>query len=193
MTRQNFISNGIQELLNEGITVKLHASKEIDNYGGTFSGEDKEFSVAMGSRLGFETFLHEYSHFIQWKFHKRFFNKRETSCSKVFSWLEGVEYDDDEIKKCILDVIELEWDCERIALDLISAYKLDIDKKKYATNANIYLLFYHAVHKKRKWSKRSIYTSELSKLVPDSLKDLDFYLDPANIDPSILKKYTKLL
>ena len=194
MTKEQFICKVVNELIADEFSIRLYQKKMEENCGGWFDAQDKEFVVALKNTYGFEILIHEYCHYLQWKTRRRFFNKYIQACDIVFPWVQGTFYKKDIVEQAIGEVIELEWDCEKRALDVIKEFKLDIDTERYIKSANASLLFYHIVHDERKWVKNlSPYAPNITKLMPNALQKLDFYLDKDNITEDMDKEYRKVL
>lgn len=193
MTRNNFICKVFSELLDDKFSVLIHQKKMVEFCGGWFDSEGREFVVAMKNKMGFEILIHEYSHYLQWKNRKRFYNKGANACEIIFSWLEGKFYKQETIENAIKDVIALEWDCEMGALELIRKYSLDVDIDRYLKASNAYLLFYHIVHSERKWCKKSPYSPNIVASMPPVLQPLEYYFISDNIKEHQREKYLKIL
>jgi hypothetical protein len=193
MKRNNFICKVCSELLDDNFSILIHQKKMVNFCGGWFDPDLKEFTVAMKNRMGFEILIHEYSHYLQWKNRKRFFNKGASACGIVFSWLDGKFYKQETIANAISDVITLEWDCEMGALELINKYSLDVDVSRYLKATNAYLMFYHIVHENRKWCKHSPYNPTITASMSDSLQPLEYYQNPDNVKDHQREKYLKIL
>lgn len=189
MTKSNFIGKVVNELLDDGFSLVLHQQKQHSHLGGSFDGHSKEFVVSIKGKLGFELFIHEYCHYLQWKERRRYYNNLINGCNIVFDWLDGTFFKKNILKYAFDLVIELEWDCERRAVELIKKYDLDVDIERYCRTANTYILFYHIVRETRKWSKGGLYTPSLIKSMPNEIMDLDFYLSSDNIKEHQKKKY----
>jgi hypothetical protein len=184
----------INELIADDFSIRLYQQKIVESCGGWFDAEDKEFVVALKNAYGFEILIHEYCHYLQWKTRKRYFNKLIQAYNIVFPWIRGTFYKKDVVEKAIGEVIELEWDCEKRALEVIKEFKLDVDVDRYIKAANAYLLFYHIVHGERKWVKNlSPYSPSITKLMPNTIQKLDFYLDKDNITEDMDNEYRKIL
>jgi hypothetical protein len=197
MEKNTFIAKAVNELLDDGFSIKLIMTRAIDGkYGGWFDDnkDQKEFVVAMKRDCAFEIFVHEYSHYLQWKHHRKFFNSKVKGCDILFNWLDGKRYSKKIVSQAVKDAIELEWHCECIALQTIKKYKLDIDVDNYTRGANCYLFFYHTVEKLRSWTKnsKSPYSPALRKLSSTQLHSLDFYLDPNNYNDKLKKRHEKI-
>lgn len=197
MEKNTFIAKAVNELLGDGFSLKLIMTKAIDGkYGGWFSGEksEKEFVVAMKSNSSFKVFVHEYSHYLQWKHHRKFFNSKVKGCHILFNWLGGKSYSKKVVSEAVRDAIELEWHCECIARDTILKYNLDIDIDEYIRGVNCYLFFYHTVEKLRSWSKnsRSAYSSAIKKYALTELNSLDYYLNKEHYDDKMRVRHEKI-
>lgn len=192
MTRNNFTCKIVTELIEDDFSVLIKHDKRIAGCAGWFDGSRKEFVIAMKNKLAFEVMVHEYSHYRQWKDTKRYFNKLSKGCDIFFDWLDGTFYTKAVVQGALSDVIELEWDCECRALELIKTYKLDIDVNEYCKAANAYLMYYHMVHDQRIWLKdRSPYSRAICKRMESCLHPLDYYLNRDNITASQEREYLK--
>jgi hypothetical protein len=166
----------------------------IDGCGGWFDSQKKQFVCCMDNYLGLEILVHEYSHFLQWKNNKKYFNRLNKSTTMFFDWIDGEEYSQKEINSACEKSIELEYDCELQAIKLIKEYKLDIDLEVYIKAANSYLLFYNIVKEKRKWSTdKSAYNKLIMKLMPTVMFPLEFYQNADNISSGMRLQYEKIL
>lgn len=193
MTKNNFICKVVQDLLDDQFSIIFHQQKDPESLGGSFDGTSKEFIVSIKSKLGFEVLVHEYCHYQQWKQSKRYYNRLIDAGHLVFDWIDGTFFKKDVLNYAFENIIELEWDCEKRAVETIKKYNLDVDIEKYIKTANTYLLFYHIVRENRKWCSNGIYSPSLVKSMPNEILDLDFYLDPNNIKEHQRKKYIKNL
>ena len=75
-TKTSFILKCVKELLAHNFSVLLHKKDNLDGYGGwlgTDEGE-QELVVALNHHMGFEIFIHEYCHFLQWKHDRKFWD-----------------------------------------------------------------------------------------------------------------------
>lgn len=193
MTRENYICKVVNELIKDKFSILLHRSKTNNDFGGSFDYQQKEFIVSMQNKMGFETLIHEYCHYLQWKNNKKNFLKLINGCSIVFDWIDGTFYKKAVVAEAVKAAIALEWDCEHRAVEQIKKYKLDVDVEKYCKAANSYLLFYNVAHEKRKWYGGNVYTPSLLKKMPEKLMNLDYYFDIDNITEQQYKQYLKLI
>ena len=77
MTRNEFWQKIISELLEDNFAIMLYKERDIDGWGGWCeAGKDgREFVVALDHPMGFETAIHEYCHYLQWKNKPELWNK----------------------------------------------------------------------------------------------------------------------
>lgn len=194
MNKEDFIANVVNELLCNQFSVFLHQKTTVEDCGGWFDYENKEFLTAMDNPMGFEIFIHEYSHFLQWKNHTEWFMVHNGGTQILFDWLDGTEYTPDILNLAHRDAVALELHCEQQAIWLIEKYDLPVDLDKYRKAANAYLLFYQFVRTKRSWSKKSPYNNvEIMKAMPTELKPLEYYLSPDSIPDEIRAYFEECL
>jgi hypothetical protein len=193
MIRHNFICKVVNELIENDFSVFIHNKDRVEECGGWFDSSKKEFTVAMKDRMGYEILIHEYSHFLQWRDRRRYFNKKLKSVEIIFSWIDGKGYDNPTLEKAIKELIELEWDCEMGAIELIRKYNLDVDINEYIKAANAYLLFYHMVYEQGVWCKKSPYSKKIADTMDTALHPLEYYLNPDNLTHKQRVEYEKIL
>lgn len=185
-----FIKQCIMEMLNNGVNIYLIQKKRLPgNYGGWFGDDPLEFRIAVDHDLYFALFCHEYSHFLQYKEDREFWDKYSQSNTDLFSWLKLDRYWSKTIDEAVKDAITLEHDCERRALALIKENSLPINRKYYAQCANAYLWSYHFVRKFRQWSSQPLYTPDITDNMPGKLMHVEHYLDYNNFNKDLEKLY----
>lgn len=200
-TKLNFITKCTRELLANGFSVLIHRKKELDGYGGWFGAEEgeKELVVALDHDMGFEVFLHEYCHYLQWKNNRDLWDRSLLTYDTLFEWIDKPEsnYTDEELNQSLHDIIELEHDCESKALKLLQNNPIEnVSTEKYIRAVNAYLLHYHINRDLRKRPKNPIYSENVLSNMPNVFNsDLAYYLDPGNITESMrdafLQEYEK--
>lgn len=189
MTKDEFIANVVNELITDKFSVYLHQKVKVEDCGGWFGSTDREFTVAMDNPMGFEIFIHEYSHYRQWKDHREWFEKKNNGNGIFFGWLGGDDYIDSIVELAHKETVALELHCEQQSLWLIEQHDLPVDVDKYTKAANAYLLCYQFIKAKRLWTKKSPYNNEMVlKYMPTELQPFEYYLNPANI-PDEVKTY----
>lgn len=194
MNKEKFVSKVFNELLEEQFSIFIHQKKKVENCGGWFDCDKREFVVSMKNPMGYEIMIHEYSHFLQWRDNHEYFMKLGKHNTKVFEWLDGKDLSDKVLETAILKTIELEWDCERQSLDLIKKLNLEVDVAKYKKAANAYLMFYHSVWENRKWASKSPYNNNaIMRLTEPEFQPLDYYLDSGNFTKGLQTQYKKIL
>lgn len=198
MKKSEFWSLIVSELIAENFSVLLYNNEHLDGWGGWLDAslENKEFVVAMNHPLGFETALHEYCHFLQWKNNPKLWNKSETTYGILFDWIDNPEsnYTTEELQESLHDILEIEHDCEKLALDFASMHNLEnFDYNLYAQAANAYLWHYHINRIFRKKSPIPIYNTDITKYMSKNLNsDLSFYLDIKNLGDKEYNKYVEI-
>jgi hypothetical protein len=171
MTKNAFISKVTLELLEQNYSIKLLQKKHVKGCGGWFDSEKKEFFVAMKNPFSFETFVHEYCHYLQYTTDLDFWNK----------YAKG-EFFDDFACKSKKESLILEHDCETRALKLINDLNLPVNVDRYIQATNVYLFSYHIMQEKKKWPNTSLYSvPELVENMTTTFYDLDYYLDKRNV------------
>ena len=171
-------------MLDAEVSIHIEQCKRIDDgYGGWFdanNGKHPEFRVAYKGDFGKSLFIHEYCHFLQWRDDPEFW-KKYSHCKfyKAFKL------------KYINDSIQLEWDCEKRALNLIKTHSLDIDADLYIKHANIYLQHYHLLADNKSWAMKNIYPKKVLPFVSDEFHDLEYYFDRNNLHPKFCKILNK--
>jgi hypothetical protein len=190
-TKLNFITKCTRELLANGFSVLIHRKKELDGYGGWFGAEDgeKELVVALDHDMGFEVFLHEYCHYLQWKNNRDLWDRSLLTYDTLFEWIDKPEsnYTDEELNQSLHDILELEHDCENKALRLLQNNPIeDVSVDKYIRAVNAYLLHYHINRSLRKRPKNPIYSDRVLSHMPNTFNtNLDYYLDSGSISESM--------
>jgi hypothetical protein len=192
MKKEDFIAKVVNELLNESFNIHLHQSHKVEDCGGWFDSDAKEFVVAMNNPMSFEIFVHEYCHFKQWKYTNDYFSRVNGGSGIFFNWISGTEYSSDIVDLSWRDTIDLELSCEKIAVETIKWNDLPIDIEKYKRAANAYLLFYQFVRVNRKWAKQSPYNNEtILAAMPLELQPLEYYLDLNNVPENLKEEFEK--
>lgn len=140
--------------------------------------DDKEVRIATNRPLStwIDVFVHETCHLDQQLQKPKWHGVREDALGKVDEWLAGKNIHN--IKKYILLVTELEWDCERRSMAKIKRSKLPTDLVDYAQMANAYILGYHWTLANRKWCKKSYETTRVWSRMPKKLISHETALNP---------------
>jgi hypothetical protein len=177
MTRNEFIGKVAGECISNDVSLKIIQKGSVCNYSGWFDANRKELVCAYKSPNGFETLIHEYNHFIQWKDNHDFWKKCDGYNNLFLAWKEGF-YDDitkNKLTRAFNKAVELERDCEIQSIKCIKKYNLDVDIKKYIKEANSYLFSYHFVRNNRDWPNKSIYTEPLVSQMPEEILPFENY------------------
>lgn len=144
----------------------LKKAKILRFEGGNCAGwcDGDTLAIATLAPLAAETYCHEFAHMTQ-------------AVDKSPVWRDNVVFFGDlmENKVCVssffsvMEVIELERDCEKRSLQLSKKWGL-FDNELYAQLANAYLYYYHYVFLKKTWFPSSqIYNPIIVDLMPKTL------------------------
>lgn len=194
-SKLNFITKCTRELLSNGFSVLLHRKKELDGYGGWFGAEDgeRELVAALDHEMGFEVFLHEYCHYLQWRDDRELWNRSLITYDILFNWVDDADavFSDKELDQSLHDIIELEHDCESKALKILKNNPVeDVSIEKYIRAVNAYLFHYHVNRKLRKRPKKPIYSDNVLKFMPSNFQpNLEYYLDSSNISEKMFSVF----
>lgn len=150
--------------------IEFHPIKKFKGSGMSYVGcASKDLlQVATGGNFEdwFQTFIHETCHLDQHKERSRWFYHRQTKVYKFDEWLsfrsEDLNWSD------VVQILELEHDCETRSLLKIQKENLPVDAKIYAQKANHYLTGYQRAFKSRKWviGKKGVWKKQPEKLIP---------------------------
>ncbi|NBQ17561.1 hypothetical protein EBU24_04540 [bacterium] len=190
-TKLDFTLKVVKELLHHKFSVKLLNVDNIDGYGGWFGTDEgeEEFVVAMKHHMGFEIFIHEYCHFLQWKYDRKLWNKSMITYDLLFDWIgdKSLDVTDEALNTSLHDILEIEHDCEKRVLKLIKNNPIeDFDNDKYIRAVNAYLWSYHINKELRSRPKNPIYSPRVLQNMPSIFhNDLSYYLDKNNLTDSI--------
>jgi len=190
MTRDQFWQKIIPELLKDNFAVLLYKEQDINGWAGWCdAGEDgNEFVLALDHPMVFETAIHEYCHYLQWKTKPDLWNSVGETYNVLLDWIEYDNIITDEylLNKSLHDIIMLEHDCELMSLNFaISNCLENFDAKRYIQAANLYLWHYHFNKKFRKKPKKAICsTNAVDKMSSIFDHDYTFYLNLNNLKNS---------
>lgn len=152
MNQSQFLAKAIEHLIEQGKSVKLINRKSVSCSGIPTGGycTGSGISVAVKHNYWFETFVHEYCHFLQEQDEN--YNPDETGWEEYDEWLLGKkELAEKQLAKYTKDIRDCEVDCEKRVVQLIKKYRLPIKEKLYIQEANTYALFYTLATKYRMW------------------------------------------
>lgn len=186
-TKLTFITKVVKELLSNGFSVFLHNKESLNGYGGWFGTDtgEEEFVVAMKHHMGFEIFIHEYCHFLQWKYDRAFWDSSTEYYDVLFDWIENKDMivADEILNKSLHTILAIEHDCESRVLKLVELNPIEnFDKDKYIRAVNSYLWSYHINKELRRRPKNPIYSEKLLGSMSNTFnKNLSFYLDKNNM------------
>jgi len=200
MTRKEFWQKIINDLLEDNFAIFLHKKHDINGWSGWCeAGEDgNEFVLALDHPLSFETAIHEYCHYLQWKHKPDLWQKVDSTYGVLIDWLEDSEINEttESLNQSLHDIIMLEHDCESMTINFAVENCIEgFDVNKYVQATNLYLWHYHFNLKFRRRPTKAICSTDAVKkmsLVFDG--DYRYYLDLNNLDSEkqrdIIKEYS---
>lgn len=189
-TKQSFTLKVVRELLSHNFSVLLYSTEKLeDNCGGwCWIDEDenkKEFAVAMKHNMGFEILIHEYSHFLQWKTDRAFWDSTLKTYDVLFDWIADLtlEVDELELEQSLKDIISIEHDCEKRVLKMVKNNPIEnFDTDKYIRASNAYIWSYHLNKELRKRPTNPIYSEKVLPYMPNIFNEnVEYYLNSSNI------------
>lgn len=173
---KNFIKIAYSNLNHDEISVKKFYNNIDPNfsYQGYFDEEEKEIGISMKKQRWLSMFVHEYAHYLQWKFDNPTYTAYNTLSTDPIILVENyvknqLSYNN-QIKKAFTIIRKNEADCDSIACKLIKKHKLPIDLNLYKKEANLQLVFYHCVEQTKKWNINNFYNSKLMNLMPSKIQ-----------------------
>lgn len=168
-----------------GVSLQVAAGRSVNdgtdsNSNGWFDGTIPKLAYAKGHDAWFPVALHEYNHMCQWQEKDPvFFSDIQVEADEHFwQWLEGIIVIGHGLaKKYCMSYIQLELNCDRRSLKMITDLDLPLDPERYAQTANAYIMFYHLVLKHRKWydiDKEPYHIEEIVSAMPKDLYTLNY-------------------
>lgn len=158
---------------------------------GYFCESPARLAVATGTPMSawLPIFVHESCHMDQWLEKVPFWSVAERANNMMDKWLKGKDYPEEKIYNFLQDIIFLEEDCERRAVQKIKDWNLPIDIEKYIKGANLYLFFYLDLMRTRSWSKGPYKNNKLQKAVSSKFYK-SYKKIPKNVDQVFKELYT---
>jgi hypothetical protein len=188
MTRTELINKIVHDLLNDGFSVHLNRCVDINGWSGWFDADDdnKEFVVSLDHPFGFETMIHEYCHYLQWKNKRPLWDSIDNTYGVLIDWFEDSEVSatEEELDQSFHDIILLEHDCEMMSLNFAIQNCIEnFDPKRYIQAANLYLWHYHFNRRFRKKPNLPICATNAVDIMSTTFKnDYKFYLNLGNLE-----------
>ncbi len=161
-----------------------------DKFGsaGYFTSDPPELAMSLKNKRIENTMgllAHESSHMDQYLDNRVEWEKSVLSYSIFYDWVEGEDkYEEHEIATAAEDVINLELDCERRAVDKIKRYNLPIDLVEYKKKANSYLYAIRFFSEIRKYHPKIYAHNEVWRVSPTNFKS-----NYTKIPSKLLKAY----
>lgn len=187
MNYHSFLQAIVPELLTDDISVCLYKTDNLDGWGGWVSMEDgeKEFVIAIDHPLGFETSVHEYCHYLQYKNKNDLWVKFDKNYNLLLDWIDNdsLNFSNSELENSLYSIISLEHDCELMTIEFANKNQMTTFKyDQYIKSANAYLWHYHINKLLRQRPKRPIYTEKIiSAMDSQIIPDINYYLNINNL------------
>lgn len=189
--QRKFFQMAIANLVDSGVSVHVSQENCVTTAEGVsctgfFDGPRKRLEIACGDSEWFEFFVHEYSHFEQWKEDKEYVDDDEDLLDK---WLVGkIELEPAVVEKLVRDYQRCELDCEKRTVKHMWTHKLQKNLEDYIQLANAYVLVYNLILKRREWIACPT-EPEILKLVPRMwLGDAKTYFEsPPGFEEAVIK------
>lgn len=161
------------------VEIKLIQKTEVDcgcgdTCAGYFDDAPKPvFVCAIGGpqRDWVPTFIHEFCHFIQWKDQTKEwlrYQKIDTECL-LDKWIgDEIELPLETVKKLVRATRDIELDCEKRVVDVISRFDLEFDVEDYTKKANAYILYFNLIPHYRGWFQKESPSevNQIMKIMP---------------------------
>lgn len=184
------MQSAIMNLLRNDVSISLRTTKTPKSSfaAGWFGTTPKELHVFMGDDYGFETFVHEYNHFVQTVEDPYLWERCRHSLTKFFAFCSGAK-----IKKVDFHchaVIDLEHDCESRSLQMARALSLPIQRRDYARQANSYLYSIILSRHFGTWAAK-LPPATLTAKLPSKLLSSAHFKDINNVPQELFKFYEK--
>jgi hypothetical protein len=191
MTTDCFVGLALKDMMSKGVRIEFVKGKDIAKnaysyFSTTKKGKNPIFCIhyfdnSLDNIL--YTFIHEYCHFLQWKYGCKIYKDSYKSLDKHEKWLSHkIETLDIEHIRLIQ---KLELDCDKRVLQIIKKYDLDVDIADYCRESNSYILSHNYIYEHRDFNlgvvsleedakvlmpSRLLYINELSKSFPEHRK-----------------------
>jgi len=161
---------------------------------GYFSDEDMELCVAIkGTELSWvHVLVHESCHMDQFVENKYLWTKCNPGFNLFSKWLLGKSIVKREVlEEAVQDIIRLELDCERRAVEKIKKYDLNIDIETYIQCSNLCLYGYLFFLEKKKWCNDILDIDSVTDLAPKRFRT-NYDKIPVKFHKALLKEYNSL-
>ena len=173
----------IKLIFGRGRTVLIEGSIRSTGY---FDSGERELAIGKNRPDWLQLLVHESCHIDQWVENTKVWRDEDKLGNDVLDkWLLGKDFDRRKVKRALNNIIRLELDCERRAIQKISEYDLPINTCTYIQKANAYLFYHHRVFQKRLWQPGVYESTIITNAMPNKMLSNDSYLRM----PNKLEKY----
>lgn len=194
---ETFVGKCIKDMMKSNVSIHINKRKNNSkNAASFFDGMRNDIGKSVfcvnyydnDLSDNFGIFVHEFSHFLQWKAQTELWKNGEKASILFDRWINQKAHSFS--KKHLKDIQLLELDCDRRALKLIKKYDLPIDVDDYIKQSNSYVLSYNYLYEQRKFFNFSAYAhKDILKLVPDKhISDDDISMELSGYRELFLEK-----
>jgi len=163
--------------------------QEVNINGFRTSGyfDEREIRVARNCSDWLSVLVHEYSHFLQWKYQCSEYSDLKingTDCLRIIDdWLNGTEFRPTTIKKAFVKTRRMEKKCEMLSLMLIRKHALPIQEEKFVKQANCHIYYYHMMEMTRKRHIRNemFLSRAVTRIMPKTFKCRNIHHIPPKV------------
>ena len=180
---------GIKLIFGRGVEVNIGGFRSSGFF------DEREIRVARKCPDWLTVLVHEYSHFLQWKYRKEEYEDMSInnvdSLKIIHDWIDGEEFRPSTIKKAFVKARRLEKKCEMLALDIIRKHGLPINTERFIRQANCHIYYYHMMEKTRKRSihNEMFYSRAIAKMMPNTFQCKNVRHIPEKIYRMALKTF----
>lgn len=191
---RKFVKNELSEY---GMKLIFGKGQEVNVNGFRTSGyfDEKQIRVAKNCSDWLSVLVHEYSHFLQWKYKASEYDDMKIngmdSLSIIDDWINGVDFRPSTLKKAFIKTRRMEKNCEMLSLMLIRKHELPVSHDKFIRQANCHIYYYHMMEKTRKRSihNEMFYSRAITKMMPKTFRCKNVRHIPEKIYRMALKTF----
>jgi hypothetical protein len=155
MEMDQFIGHAILDMIKHNVSIEFckyrkFGDKDCSSFSTNAEHKKPEFRLIYNNadpEEYFETIVHEYCHFLQWKYRVKLYEESYKALCKFNKWLKKDSKTLDIKHVRVIQAMEME--CDKRAVKLIKKLDLPIDIPRYIQKSNSYILTYNYVYETR--------------------------------------------
>jgi len=177
----SFLVKAAREATKHGVASVLLPAREINfpeslPFNGHFDHTSMTIIAAVDQPddIWLSLYVHEFSHFEQWRDNREQFFEWQGGTERLFCRLEDESVGDRGFFDNLKLARALEWDCEVRTVENIKKYDLPIDIDWYTKRANAYIYFYTYMGVSKKWyeiGREPFNIPEITEACPNTFQD----------------------